>query len=60
MNLKRLINSYKTKMIPTDFEKFKRFCEMSVDLNAKNTANHKSKDLAEFQIHDLAEKFIKK
>lgn len=59
MSQTKKVQSFKKKMTTSDFLKFKRFCEQSVDMNAKNTPNKKSKDLAEFQIDQLTEQFVK-
>ena len=54
MSLTKLVESFKKQMTSEQYEKFTYFVSVGVDLYAKNTANRKCKDLAEYQIKQLA------
>lgn len=59
MSLLKQAEKYKKKMMPGQYVMFINTVKIAVDLNAKNTANFKSRDLAELQIKDLAEKYLR-
>lgn len=59
MSLLKKVEAYKKKMTHMQYNMFLAAVKHAVNLNAKNTENLKSRDLAEYQIHDLAEKYLK-
>jgi predicted dienelactone hydrolase len=60
MALTKLVESYRKKMHPENYKLFERSCQESVDLTAKNTKNRACRDLAEMQILQLADRYIKR
>jgi hypothetical protein len=59
-SLERKVNKYKNQMSPENFKCFCRMVSGSVNLQAKNTKNRSSKDVAEFEIETLAKLYLKK
>jgi hypothetical protein len=60
MSLTRLMQSFKKSMEFRQYLDFIALCKQSVDLQAKNTPNRASRDLAELQIRQLANRFTTK
>jgi len=60
MSLIKHLKSYMRLLSTPEYNDLVKYVEQSVDMNAKNTENFKSKDLAEMQISDLADKVIKR
>lgn len=60
MSLTQRLKSYMRLLSTPKYNELVKNVEQSVDMNAKNTNNFKSKDLAEMQISDLADMIIKR